>query len=92
MKEWWWIGLVDEVVRLWEASDRTYGSPRIRSDLEDEGWRVSAKTVANPMRLTGIQGISPRKWHPVTTVQSEDPAPAPDLVGRHFDQGNINLA
>jgi len=90
-KQWWWVPFVDEVYRLWEASDRTYGSPRIHADLVEEGWTISEKTVAKAMRMVGIQGISPRTWHPVTTRHGEE-APAPDLVGRRFDQGGLNLA
>jgi transposase InsO family protein len=86
------IALVDEVVRLHDASDKTYGAPRIHADLLDEGWAVSVKTVAKAMRLAGIQGISPRTWHPATTVRGDDPVPAPDLLHRRFDQGGPDIA
>lgn len=48
---------------------------------------VSRKTVAKLMRTDGITGISPRKWHPPTTLQRADPFPVPDLIERQFDQG-----
>jgi putative transposase len=35
-----------EVVRLFEASGGTYGSPRIHADLVEAGWAVSVNTVA----------------------------------------------
>jgi transposase InsO family protein len=91
-KQWWWVPFIDEVMRLWDASDQTYGAPRIHADLAAEGWTVSVNTVAKAMRIAGIQGISPRSWHPVTTRQGDDPAPAPDLVRRVFDQGSMNVA
>jgi transposase InsO family protein len=91
-KQWWWVPFVDEVVRLWDASDQTYGAPRIHADLIAEGWQVSQNTVAKAMRMAQIQGISPRSWHPATTNRGDDPTSAPDLVGRVFDQGNINIA
>jgi len=81
------MALADEVVRLHDASDETYGARRIHADLVDEGWQVSVKTIAKVMRLCGIQGISPRRWHPATTSPGEDADPAPDLVHRQFDQG-----
>jgi transposase InsO family protein len=84
--------LVSAVVGFHEASDGTYGSRRVRADLVDDGWQVSLKTVAKAMRIAGVQGISPRSWHPVTTRPGPDPAPASDLVARHFDQGAQDVA
>ena len=84
--------LVTQVRRLHAASDGTYGAPRIRADLVADGWQVSVKTVAKAMRMAGIQGVSPRAWHLVTTRRGDNPDPAPDLVGRRFDQGGLNLA
>jgi putative transposase len=37
------------VRELFEASGRTYGSPRIHADRA-EGWRVGVNTVADSMR------------------------------------------
>jgi len=85
------VALIDEVVRLHDESGGTYGAPRIHADLVDEGWIVSVKTVAKAMRLAGIQGVSPRSWHPLTTVRGEEPNPVPDLVQRCFDQGSKDL-
>ena len=90
-REWFTVGLADEVTRLHDRSGGTYGAPRIHADLVAEGWPVSVNTVAKVMRLAGIHGISPRSWHPVTTVRGDDPAPAPDLVGRRFDQGGPDI-
>ena len=44
------------------------------------------------MREDGIAGISPRTWHPPTTVHGDDPFPVPDLVEREFDQGERDVA
>ena len=44
------------------------------------------------MRDKRIAGISPRTWHPPTTVHGDDPFPVPDLVERQFDQGERDLA
>lgn len=74
------------------ASDGTYGAPRIHADLRDAGVIVSRKTVAKLMRADGITGISPRTWHPPTTIRGQDPFPVPDLVERRFDQGERDIA
>ena len=71
-------------------SDQVYGSPRILADLREAGEQVSAKTVAKLMRQAGIAGISPRGFVPVTTQAGPDPQPVDDLVGRRFDQGQLN--
>jgi transposase InsO family protein len=83
--------LVERVKHFHAASDATYGAPRIRADLLDEGWRVSLKTVAKAMRLAGVEGISPRTWHPPTTVPDPNAPKVPDLVKRRFDQGGKDL-
>jgi len=86
------VELIEAAVEVHKASDGTYGAPRVHAELLDQGWRVSLKTVAKAMRQAGIAGISPRTWHPVTTVRGADPDPAPDLVGRRFDQGGKDIA
>jgi transposase InsO family protein len=85
-------GLVEDVRACHEASDGTYGAPRIQADLREAGQAVSRKTVAKAMRLAGVEGISPRTFHPPTTTPGPNPDPAPDLVGRRFDMGGKDLA
>jgi transposase InsO family protein len=79
--------LVEAVKRLHAASGGTYGAPRLVWDLRAEGWEVSVKTVAKALRLAGLEGISPRTFHPPTTTRGPDPFPVDDLVARRFDQG-----
>lgn len=51
---------------------------------------VNPKTVAKRMRLMGIEGMSPRAFAPVTTIQSTQKSTLVDLVKRLFDQGQLN--
>jgi transposase InsO family protein len=51
---------------------------------------VNRKTVAKRMRLMGVEGISPRAFAPVTTVQAEQKSTLTDLLKRLFDQGDLN--
>nr|MDP9336406.1 hypothetical protein [Actinomycetota bacterium] len=37
------------------------GSPRVREDLVDAGWRVSVNSVAASMARQGLQGRSPKR-------------------------------
>jgi putative transposase len=61
----------------------TYGVPRIHAELRDTGTRCSRKRVARLMRAAGLEGVHRRRFVR-TTVQDEEAAPAPDLVGRLF--------
>lgn len=79
-----------QVHRLWEASDRTYGSPRICADLEGIGVRVNVKTVALSMVRQGIEGMSPRSFKPVTTLPGTSTHHVPDRVERKWDRGGLN--
>jgi transposase InsO family protein len=90
-REWRAYALADIIGWVHDMSDGTYGAPRIHGELVALGWEVSINTVVKIMVLCGMQGISPRRWHPVTTRRGDDPAPAPDLVVRHFDQGAPNM-
>jgi len=74
-----------------DASDGVNGAPRILADLRDAGERVSRKTVAKLIRANDIRGISPRPWRPVTTIAGQAPHTIPDLVGRRFDRGALNV-
>ena len=58
------------IKQVWEASSRTYGSPRIDHELRAQGIQISQKRVAKLMKQLGIAGAGkkPRKWR--TTVAS----------------------
>ena len=84
--------LVDQVTVFHEASDGAHGSRRIWADLGEAGWAVSRKTVAKAMRQADVQGISPRTWHPATTVPGPDRCGIPDLVRRRSDMGGKDMA
>jgi transposase InsO family protein len=62
----------------------TYGSPRVRADLVDAGWKVSKKTVAASMARQGLQGRCPKRKRRSLTRPDKAAAPVPDLVERDF--------
>ena len=82
--------LDDPIHGIWEDSDEVHGAPRITTELVEKGFVVNRKTVAKRMRIMGIEGISPRAFVPVTTIQSKQKSTLPDLVKRLFDQGQLN--
>lgn len=77
--------VVTERIRQAHAeSDETYGMPRIRAELMDQGLRISRQRVARLMRVAGLRGVSRRRGFTVTTRRDERRRPAADLVNRKF--------
>ena len=76
--------MVERIRAIHAASDATYGMPRVRAKLIDQGARVSRKRVARLMRLHGLRGMSRRRGFVVTTQREPKRRPAPDLVNRQF--------
>lgn len=78
------------VREVFTASDEVYGAPRVHAQLACEGVVVDRKTVARSMTRQGLEGISPKKFTPVTTISATDPYTIPDLVTRGWDAGELN--
>ena len=77
--------LIRLITRVWESSDRTYGSPRVHGVLADEhGVRVGRKRVARLMAQAGIQGVSRRRGRGGVTRRDPRAVPVPDRVDRQF--------
>ena len=87
--------LADERLRLnirlfHQASDGTYGAPRVLRDLRDDGIRVGQKRVARLMRQSGLVGR--RRWVGIHTTDSGHAYPlAPNLLARRFDANGMAL-
>ena len=82
--------LVERIRTIHADSDATYGMPRVRAELIDQGVVVSAKRVARLMRCHGIRGVSRRRGFVVTTQRDRRQRPAPDLVKREFKADAAN--
>ena len=80
-----------KIHQIWSDSDEVYGAPRITAELAERYHiALNRKTVAKRMRMMGIEGISPRAFVPVTTIQAKRKSTLPDLVKRMFDTGGLN--
>ena len=66
--------------QIHQASDATYGAPRVHAQLGHMGQRVNLKRVERLMRVMGLQGVSRRRGFVVTTKRNPDDRPAPDLA------------
>ena len=84
------IVLTAQIRQAFVASDQTYGMPRIRAELQDEGVMASRKRIARLMRQAQIRGVSRRRSSCVTTERDVRQRPAPDLVNREFVATDIN--
>jgi putative transposase len=82
--------LTERIRRVHAESDSTYGMPRVRAELRDQGLAVSRKRVARLMRRHGIRGVSRRRAWCVTTRRDKRQRPAPDLVERKFTADGPN--
>ena len=78
------VVLTERIRSVHAESDATYGMPRVRAELIDQGCPVSRKRVARLMRDAGLRGVSRRRGFVVTTKRNADDRPAPDLVNRKF--------
>jgi transposase InsO family protein len=83
--------LTAAIVRLHEASDGVYGSPKIHDALKDENRHHGQKRVARIMREHGLCGKTPKRFR-TTTVADPEAAARADLVKRDFsvDASKIN--
>jgi putative transposase len=72
-----------------DASRRTYGSPRIHRDLLDEDERVSRKRVIRLMQEEGLRA-RPRKRFKVTTISDHDQPVAANVLNRQFTADRPN--
>jgi putative transposase len=66
------------------------GVRRMRAELGAQGIRIGLKRVWRLMKAVGLRGRHPPQWKR-TTVAGETPVTAPDLIGRDFTSGALDL-
>jgi transposase InsO family protein len=78
-----------ERIREIRTGDReSYGSPRVHSDLREEGVVCSVNRVARVMRAHGIRVVR-KPQYIVTTESGGTFNAAPNLLGRRFRPGEV---
>lgn len=82
--------LTERIRAVHAESAQTYGMPRVRAELIDQGVAVSRKRVARLMRTAHIRGVSRRRGWVVTTRRERSQQAAPDLVKRSFKADAAN--
>jgi len=76
--------MAERIRQIHQDSYESYGMPRVRAELIEQGVCISRQRVARLMREAGIHGISKRRGFTVTTRRDKRQAPAHDLVNRRF--------
>ncbi|SMY03154.1 Transposase InsO and inactivated derivatives [Brevibacterium antiquum] len=79
-----------QVAEIHADSDGVYGAPRVAAQLARQGVSADEKTVAASLRRQGLEGISPRRFRPVTTLPGVATHHIPDLVKRVWDRGELD--
>lgn len=82
--------LIERIRTIHAKSDATYGMPRVRAELLEQGVTVSRKRVARLMRQAHLHGVSRRRGFVITTQRNARQRPAPDLVNRCFHTDGPN--
>jgi transposase InsO family protein len=76
--------LLAQIEAIWRRFRGIYGAPRIWSELQALGVKVSLNRVAKLMRKAGLCGKMARKRRPQTTQSDPSHAFAPNLLNRQF--------
>jgi len=82
--------MTERIRQIHKDSYESYGMPRVRAELIEQGVRISRQRVARLMRLARIRGISRRRGFTVTTRRDKRNSPANDLVKRQFRASGPN--
>ena len=82
--------MTERIRQIHQDSYESYGMPRVRAELIEQGVCISRQRVARLMRQAGIHGISKRRGFTVTTRRNKHQTPAHDLVNRRFHANGPN--
>ena len=81
--------LYGQIKVVFEASKKTYGSPRIHRRLNKKGVACSENRVARIMRLRGLKAKQSRRFKTTTRRNKKHPV-APNLLRRDFETDRPN--
>ncbi len=82
--------MTERIRQIHKDAYESYGMPRVRAELIEQGVCISRQRVARLMRTAGIRGISRRRGFTVTTRRDKRDSPAHDLVQRQFRASGPN--
>jgi putative transposase len=80
----------EQIVKIYQESRKTYGSPRIHRKLGKQGIHCGKKRVERLMREAKIQAIQKHKFK-VTTDSKHNLPVADNILNRNFDVSGPNI-
>lgn len=83
--------LINEMRKVHDELDDTYGSPRMTDELRDRGFCANHKRVERLMAENAIYAQDGRRRKVRTTIPDVTAPPLPDLVKRDFSVGEPGL-
>jgi putative transposase len=85
--EWDEALVINEMHKVHDDLDDSYGSPRMTTELASRGLCTNHKRVERLMAANGIYAKDGRRRKVRTTIPDVSAPPLPDLVGRRFAPG-----
>jgi putative transposase len=81
--------IMDKIITIYNESHQNYGAPKITKALQEEGEKISEKTVGNYMREMGIkaQYVKP---YTVTTIDSDFSTELKNILDEEFNPAEPN--
>ena len=76
--------LKGEIKEIYQRSRQTYGSPRIRAELADQGIRCGVNRIARLMKEAEVVAKQSAKFKVMTTDSEHEYPVAPNLLGQDF--------
>lgn len=76
--------LLVEIKRIFENSRQSYGSPRMREELQSLGYNVSRPRTARIMQAAGLQAKRKKKFKSTTDSKHNYPI-VPNLLNQNFE-------
>jgi putative transposase len=86
------MALLERIKSISEKTHHSYGSRRMRKQLQDEGYDVGRFKVRRLMKQAGVSVEGRRRRGPKTTESRHGYGVAPNLLARHFDVTAPNVA
>lgn len=77
--------LLEQIRQAYQASDGTYGSPRVHAELAEQQVACCVNTVAKLMRQAGLRADTPKRFVPTTTDSQHEHPVFENKLDRNFE-------